>query len=65
MSFVLGTYVVSGKQNLKKKFDNIFAKVEKTLKGSLNLIPSPSLKIQRMGSNVLPLHLKHTFPLIF
>ena len=66
-------------------------KVEKILKGSLNLIPSPSLKIQIMSgkvclmrkcktllgivnkrfifkslltkpSNVLPLHLKQTFP---
>ena len=60
----------------------MFDKVEKILKGSLDLIPSPSpsVKIQIMDgkvclrckgktkslltspSNVLPLHLKQTFP---
>ena len=32
--------------------DKFFVKVEKTLKGSLDLIPSPSVKIQTMGRKV-------------
>ena len=43
---------------------DIFLKVEKILKGSLDSIPSPSysVKIQIMGKNVLPYYVKKTFP---
>ena len=81
------------KLNDTGKMTNFDTKVEKILKGNLDLIPSPSVKIQIMGgkvclrckgktllgdvnklfvfkslltmpSNVLPLHLKQTFPSI-
>ena len=79
------------KLNDTGKMTNFDTKVEKILKGNLDLIPSPSVKFQIMSgkvclrwkgktlrgdvnklfvfkslltmpSNVLPLHLKQTFP---
>ena len=74
--FVLSSHRVNNIDHWKFELWENSVKVEKSLKGTLHLIPSPSLlvvvnkllntkSLLSMPINVLPLRLKQTFPPIF